>query len=76
MRETLEFLVRAIVEEPDKVRIDVEETSDRVFYNVVVASDDVGRVIGKQGRTINSLRHVIRAGDARLGRRAEVEVTG
>lgn len=75
MRETLEYLVKAIVDEPDGVRVDVDEGSDRVTYNVVVASDDVGRVIGKHGRTINALRLIVRAGDARQGRRAEVEVT-
>ena len=76
MKETLEYLVRAIVEEPDKVSVDVDDEGDRVTYNVTVADDDIGRVIGRQGRTVKALRTVVRAGVAREGRRAEVEVIG
>lgn len=76
MKETLEYFVRALVAEPDAVRVEVAQDEDRVTYTIAVAEDDVGKVIGKQGRTIKALRTIIRAGAARQGQRAEVEVAG
>ena len=76
MKETLEYFVRALVAEPDAVKVDVTEEDEKVIYTITVAADDVGKVIGKQGRTIKALRTLIRAGAARQGQRAEVEVAG
>lgn len=76
MRESLEYFIKALVAEPDAVRVDVQEEGERVTYLIAVAEDDVGKVIGKQGRTIKALRTIIRAGAARRGQRAEVEIAG
>lgn len=75
MLETLEYLIRALVEEPDKVRVEAREDGGCIVYDVIVAPEDVGRVIGKGGKTINALRTIVRAADAPRGLRAEVEVT-
>jgi uncharacterized protein len=76
VKDTLEYFIRALVEDPDSVQVDEHVDGDKVQYLVKVAEDDVGKVIGKQGRTIKALRTLVRAGAARRGQRAEVEVAG
>jgi predicted RNA-binding protein YlqC (UPF0109 family) len=59
--DVLEYLVKALVGEPDAVDLDVEERRGTVSLRVRVAPDDMGRVIGKRGRTANAIRTVVRA---------------
>lgn len=61
MEELVKFLAQSLVEEPDKVHVYVKETRNADIYKLSVASDDVGRVIGKNGRVANALRTVLRA---------------
>ena len=58
--------------EPSEIRLDEEDGS--LVLELHVAEDDVGKVIGRNGRTINALRTVVRASSARLGRRVLVDV--
>ena len=68
MRELVEFLARALVEDPDSVRVEeVEEDGDLVL-EVTVGGDDLGRLIGKGGRVANAIRTVAKA--ASTARRA------
>ena len=61
MRELVEFLARALVEDPDAVEVEeVEENGDLVL-EVTVADDDLGRVIGKGGRVANAIRTIAKA---------------
>jgi uncharacterized protein len=61
MRELVEFLARALVEDPDSVRVEeVEEDGDLVL-EVSVGDDDLGRLIGKGGRVANAIRTVAKA---------------
>lgn len=69
----LEYVVRQIVDDPDAVRVDVDEDGRRPSLNVHVAPGDMGRVIGKRGRVAQSIRTVVRAAAARDGREVEVE---
>jgi len=70
-----ELISRSIVSEPEAVRVVVdEEDGDEVVLEVTVASADVGRLIGRKGRTIDALRTVIDCAASRDGRRASVEV--
>lgn len=68
------FLARSLVEEPDKVEVSASEEDSRVELELRVAPDDVGRVIGRQGRVVKSIRTVLRASAAKLDRRVSVEV--
>ena len=73
MRELVEFLARALVEDPDSVRVEeVEEDGDLVL-EVSVGGDDLGRLIGKGGRVANAIRTVAKAASARAERRVLVE---
>lgn len=75
MAELLAFLARSLVDEPDAVRVDsFEEDDGTLVYELSVADDDVGKVIGRHGRTVNALRVVMRACAVRHGRRVLVDV--
>ena len=71
-RDVLEYLVRAVVEEPDGVEVDVLNRRGRTMLEVRVAPGDMGRVIGKRGRVAQSIRTVVRAAAVRDD--AEVDV--
>ncbi len=62
----LEYLARALVANPDEVRVEVDDR-DGLILNVYVADGDMGRVIGKRGRVANAVRSVGRAAAARDG---------
>jgi predicted RNA-binding protein YlqC (UPF0109 family) len=74
LTELLAYLARELVDEPDAVRVEVEERDDAVVLVLHVAADDVGKVIGRQGRIARALRTLVRASSARDGRRVLVEI--
>jgi predicted RNA-binding protein YlqC (UPF0109 family) len=75
MDDLLAYLARALVDDPDKVSVDsYDEEDGSLVLELHVAEDDVGKVIGRNGRTINALRTVVRASSVRLGRRVLVDV--
>ena len=75
MKELLEYLARALVDEPEAVSVEsFEEDDGTVVLELTVAVDDVGKVIGRGGRTINSLRSVVKASAVRHERRVLIDV--
>ncbi|HXS45881.1 MAG TPA: KH domain-containing protein [Solirubrobacterales bacterium] len=74
MTELLEFLVRALVEDPDAVEVEELEEDGDLIYEISVADDDLGRVIGKGGRVANAIRTVAKAAAVRLDRRVIVDI--
>jgi predicted RNA-binding protein YlqC (UPF0109 family) len=74
MAELLAYLARELVDEPDAVRVDMEERDDALVLVLHVAPDDVGKVIGRGGRIARALRTVVRASAVREGRRVLVEI--
>ena len=74
MAELLEGIARRLVDEPDAVRVETEEREDAVVYRLHVAPDDVGKVIGRQGRLARALRSLVRAAGARADRRFLLEI--
>jgi predicted RNA-binding protein YlqC (UPF0109 family) len=69
----LEYLAKAVVEDPDAVEIDVEEGRRGLALNVRVGPGDMGRVIGKRGRVAQSIRTVVRAAAVKDGVTVDVE---
>ncbi len=61
MRDLVEFLVRALVADPDAVRVEEIEEDDGTVLEVHVADDDLGRVIGRDGRVANAIRTIAKA---------------
>jgi uncharacterized protein len=74
MRELVEFLVRALVADPDAVRVDELDSNGDTVYEVHVADDDLGRVIGREGRVANAIRTIAKAAATRDGGRVMVEI--
>jgi predicted RNA-binding protein YlqC (UPF0109 family) len=75
MRDLVEYLTKALVDRPDEVSVEeFEEDDGTIVFEVELADDDVGKVIGRNGRTINALRTVIRASAVRHNRRVLVDV--
>jgi predicted RNA-binding protein YlqC (UPF0109 family) len=72
--DLLEWLARHLVDEPESVRVETEEREDAVVFHLHVAPDDVGKVIGRQGRIARALRSIVRAGGARADRRFLLEI--
>ena len=74
MRELVEFLARALVSNPDEVRVEeIDEDGDTVL-EVRVAEEDLGRVIGRNGRVANAIRAVAKAAATHEERRVMVEI--
>ena len=74
MAELLQYLAQRLVDDPDAVRVEEEERDDAVVLRLHVAKDDVGKVIGRQGRIARALRAIVRAGGARQRRRLILEI--
>ena len=76
MAELLEWIARRLVDEPDAVRVETEKREDVVIFRLFVAPDDVGKVIGRQGRMARALRSIVRAAGARAEERYVLEIAG
>lgn len=76
MDKLLETIVCELVEDKDAVRVVVDEPNEEgvVVYHLHVAPDDMGRVIGKQGRIAKAIRTVMRAGCSRIDQKIMVEI--
>ena len=74
MDDLLAWIARGLVDDPDAVRVERIDEGDVVILRLQVASDDVGKVIGRQGRVARALRTVVRAAGARGDRRLVLEI--
>lgn len=73
MKALVEFIARGLVDHPDAVEVRQVEDERGLLLEVRVAPEDMGKVIGRQGRIVKALRTVVRAA-ARTGRRVTVEI--
>ena len=60
MKKALEYIVLSIVDKPEEVKIDEEETDGIINFTVQVADEDMGKIIGKNGKIIRAIRNVIK----------------
>jgi uncharacterized protein len=74
LQNLLVLLVRPIVDEPDRVEVEASESDTRVDLELRVAPEDIGKVIGRGGRTIRAIRTVVKAASVKVGKRVNVEV--
>jgi predicted RNA-binding protein YlqC (UPF0109 family) len=72
--ELLAYLARQLVDEPDAVRVETAEEDGTVVLRLHVAQDDIGKVIGRQGRLARALRGIVRASAARPHQRVLLEI--
>lgn len=76
LTDLIGYIARALVDEPDEVKIDVleEEGDPALIFELTVAPDDLGKVIGRDGRTARAMRTLLAATSARQRRRAILEI--
>ncbi|HDP69926.1 MAG TPA: KH domain-containing protein [Actinobacteria bacterium] len=74
MKELLQTLAQALVDKPEEVKVSQIDGEKSVILQLQVASDDVGKVIGKQGRIAKALRTIVKASATKEGKRAIVEI--
>ncbi len=76
VKEVLEYIAKNLVDDPDAVRVTAVEDGDTVSLKLAVASDDVGKVIGRRGRTARAIRDMVRAAGVKAGVNISVEIEG
>lgn len=74
MRELVELMVKSLVDEPEAARVNEVSGESIVVYEVSVAEDDLGKVIGKGGRIANAMRTIVKAAATKTDRKATVEI--
>ncbi len=74
MKELIEFMARAIVDNPEEVLVTEEDGGDHIIFHLKVADGDMGRVIGKQGRIANAMRTLLKVAAIRRGEKAVLEI--
>jgi predicted RNA-binding protein YlqC (UPF0109 family) len=74
MKDLLESIVRSLVNDPDAVSVERYDQGDLVVLELRVAPEDMGKVIGKQGRIAQAIRSIMKARAARDGRRVDVKI--
>ena len=74
MKTLVENLVKSLVDSPDEVDIRQTECDSVVILEIRVGNDDIGKVIGKEGRIANAIRTLVKAAAAKLDKKATVEI--
>jgi len=74
MKEFLEYVARSLVDKPDAVFVEVEDDGDETILTLGVDQEDMGRVIGRDGRIANAIRSLLRVMATRDGRHVELEI--
>jgi predicted RNA-binding protein YlqC (UPF0109 family) len=74
MKELVEFIVKSLVDQPDEVHAIEVQSGSTTIVELTVAQPDMGRVIGKGGRIINSIRRLVQVAAVRQGKRVTLEL--
>jgi len=75
MRDFVEYVIRRLVDKPDSIQLSQDEKeANKVVFQLKVDQEDVGKVIGRKGRTANAVRTLLSAVAAREGKRAILEI--
>lgn len=74
MKELVEYIASSLVDDPTQIRIQQERAGSKIRFELWVAKEDMGRVIGKSGRVANAMRILLRVAAAREGKQATLDV--
>lgn len=74
MKELISFIVAKLVDEPDAVEVVERDEGDTIIIELRVAKEDLGKVIGKQGRTAKAMRSLLSAAAGKLEKRSRLEI--
>ncbi len=75
-KEFLLYIIKALVDEPDEVEINVVEGEKSTIFELKVANSDIGKVIGKNGRIAKAIRTILNAAIAKTGKRISLDILG
>lgn len=74
VKELIEYIVKALVDQPDQVKVVEVEGEKTSVIEISVAKEDLGKIIGKQGRTARALRTILTAASTKLKKRSVLEI--
>ncbi len=74
MKELVEYLVKSLADHPDEVELHEEDAGDTLVLRLKIAEADVGKIIGKNGSTINAIRTLVQAAASSHKKKAKLEV--
>jgi predicted RNA-binding protein YlqC (UPF0109 family) len=74
MKELIHYIATALVDHPDKVLVEEKEQDDTGVSELTVAKEDLGKVIGKQGRTARAMRSLLSAAAGKVNKRSRLEI--
>lgn len=74
MKELIEYVARALVDNPDQVEVSEVEGNQTSVLGLKVAKEDLGKIIGKQGRTARAMRTILNAASAKVRKRTVLEI--
>ncbi len=74
MKALVEYLVKSLADQPDQVALAEHETDESILLELRISPDDIGKIIGKNGNTINAIRTVLQAAASSQKKRVKLEV--
>jgi predicted RNA-binding protein YlqC (UPF0109 family) len=74
VKELIEYIARSLVDNPDQVKVTQVEGEQSIIFELQVAQEDMGKIIGKEGRIANAIRTLLKVAAAREGKRAVLEI--
>ncbi len=74
MKELVAHIAAVLVDNPEDVKVNQEETEDSITLELTVAQEDLGKVIGKQGRTARAMRSLLAAASARENKKSRLDI--
>ena len=74
MKELIEYIAKSLVDDPSQVRVDEIVEEDLITFELRVAAEDMGRVIGRGGRVANAMRTLLRVSAVKQGKRARLKI--
>ena len=74
MDELIRYIATALVDHPDQIQIQETEQDDTIIIELTVAKEDLGKVIGKQGRTARAMRSLLSAAAGKANKRSRLEI--
>ena len=74
LQDLVEYIVKALVDNPERVRVNRIEGETVIIFEVDVAPEDLGKIIGRQGRIASALRTIVKSAASRQGKKATVEI--
>jgi predicted RNA-binding protein YlqC (UPF0109 family) len=74
MKELIHYIATALVDQPDQVQVNENEQDDTIIIELTVAKEDLGKVIGKQGRTARAMRSLLSAAAGKINKRSRLEI--